>query len=388
MLLWFLSLMCSGFFLVQRMSAHVGSHDKPFLYAWPSYVVPLGQNVTLTCDSHRGSNIFKLYKEEGSPIPQLHETTFQKSQVFGPVTTEHAGTYRCFHPQYANVLSAHSEPLKIIISGIYLKPFLLILQSPLVNSGGNVTLECHSENMFDTYILISHRMGIIKNSVQVSAEHHESGSHVTYSIGPMTPDLVGTYTCYGANSYYPYEWSDPSDPIDIKITGVYKKPSLSVLMGPVLMMSGETMTLSCISDHQFDMFHMSREGVPQGQGMPGVQIHSGKFEAKFLLSSMIQKGNYRCYGSFRNSSHVWSSPSDPLYLPAKGNCPACTEEDPKIHNCKNLRILTGLLMTMVLVIIIIFYSCYFPKQNKSQKQAAASMEQESEVKKHNKQTAF
>ncbi|EDL23859.1 mCG115039, isoform CRA_b, partial [Mus musculus] len=193
-----------------------GSHDKPFLYAWPSYVVPLGQNVTLTCDSHRGSNIFKLYKEEGSPIPQLHETTFQKSQVFGPVTTEHAGTYRCFHPQYANVLSAHSEPLKIIISG------------------------------------------------------------------------------------------------------VYKKPSLSVLMGPVLMMSGETMTLSCISDHQFDMFHMSREGVPQGQGMPGVQIHSGKFEAKFLLSSMIQKGNYRCYGSFRNSSHVWSSPSDPLYLPAKG----------------------------------------------------------------------
>lgn len=82
-----------------------------------------------------------------------------------------------------------------------------------------MTLECHSENMFDTYILISHRMGIIKNSVQVSAEHHESGSHVTYSIGPMTPDLVGTYTCYGANSYYPYEWSDSSDPIDIKITG-------------------------------------------------------------------------------------------------------------------------------------------------------------------------
>jgi hypothetical protein len=73
--------------------------------------------VTLTCDSHRGSNIFKLYKEEGSPNHQLHETTFQKSQVFGPVTTEHAGTYRCFHPQYANVLSAHSEPLKIIISG-------------------------------------------------------------------------------------------------------------------------------------------------------------------------------------------------------------------------------------------------------------------------------
>lgn len=95
----------------------------------------------------------------------------------------------------------------------------MTLQTALVNSGGNVTLECHSQIMFDTYILISHRMGIIKDSVQLSAEPHGSGSHVTYSIGPMTPDLIGNYTCYGAYTHSPYEWSDSSNHIDIVITG-------------------------------------------------------------------------------------------------------------------------------------------------------------------------
>uniref|UniRef100_A0A8C8W6W0 Ig-like domain-containing protein n=1 Tax=Peromyscus maniculatus bairdii TaxID=230844 RepID=A0A8C8W6W0_PERMB len=139
-----------------------------------------------------------------------------------------------------------------LLLGIYKKPFLLALQPPLVNLGEKVTLECRSEIMFETFTLTSHKNGTIKDSFELSAEHFYGGSQVNFSIGPVTPDDAGTYTCYGSFNHSPYEWSESSDPIDIKITGLYKKPSLSALIEPVVM-SGENMTLTCFSDLQFDM---------------------------------------------------------------------------------------------------------------------------------------
>ncbi|XP_052616326.1 killer cell immunoglobulin-like receptor 3DL1 [Peromyscus californicus insignis] len=305
-----------GLFLVLRTLAQAGYHDKPSLSAWPSHIVPLGQHVEFECYHHNDYYIFKLYKEHGNPIPQIHERIFQRKLVLGPVTPAYAGTYRCYGLNYQSPdeTSAHSDPLKIIISGIYRKPFLLALRNPLVNLGEKVTLECHSEIMFEFFTLTFHTKGIIKDSLQLSAEDHLGRSQAKFKIGPMTPDHAGNYTCYGSYNHTTYEWSESSDPIHIKITGLYKKPSLSALMSRVVM-SGENVTLSCISDHLFDMFHLSREGVPQGHGLPAVQSHSGTFQANFLLGPVIQTGNYRCYGSFSNSSHVWSSPSDPWYFP-------------------------------------------------------------------------
>ncbi|XP_076419065.1 killer cell immunoglobulin-like receptor 3DL1 [Peromyscus maniculatus bairdii] len=306
-------------FEIGQKSKECRYHDKPSLSAWPSHIVPLGQHMELQCDSPSDYYTFTLYKELGNPIPPIQGSPYQKKFVFGPVTTEHAGTYRCYglNYHYAIKISANSDPVKIIISGIYKKPFLLALPTPLVNLGEKVTLECRSEIMFDTFILTSHKTGTIKGSFKLSAEHCHGGSQANFSIGPVTSDDAGTYTCYGSFNHSPYEWSESSDPIDIKITGLYKKPSLSALLGPVLI-SGENVTLSCISDHQFDMFHLSIEGVPLGQGLPAMQSHNGTFKAKFLLGPVIQTGNYRCYGSFSNSSHVWSSPSDPWYFSVTG----------------------------------------------------------------------
>ncbi|XP_076420013.1 killer cell immunoglobulin-like receptor 3DL1 [Peromyscus maniculatus bairdii] len=305
--------------IVLQESIDKGSHDKPSLSALPSYVVAQGQNVTLICDTHNESLTFNLYKEFGAAVPQLHEEIFQKNYVLGPMTPEYSGIYRCYFNshQYTNELSSHSDPLKIIISGIYRKPFFLALPTLLVNSGEKAKLECHSEIMFDNFILTLHKNKITKDSFQLSAESHLGGYHANFSIGPVTPDHAGTYTCYGSYNQTPYEWSESSDPVDIKITGLYKKPSLSALMSPVVM-SGENVTLSCISDHQFDMFHLSREGVPQGQGLPAVQSHNGTFKANFFLGPLTQKATYRCYGSFSNSSHDWPSPSDLFYVSVTG----------------------------------------------------------------------
>ncbi|XP_052616325.1 killer cell immunoglobulin-like receptor 3DL1 [Peromyscus californicus insignis] len=322
-----------------------GYHDKPSLSARPSHIVPLGQRVELQCDSNRSYYAFMLYKEHGNPIPQIQGRPFKKKFVLDPVTSAHAGTYRCqgFNYHYLFKNSANSDPVKIIISGIYKKPFLLALQTPLVDLGEKVTLECRSEIMFETFILTSHKNGTIKDSFELSAEHHLGGSQANFSTGPVTPDHAGTYKCYGSYNRSPYEWSDSSDPIDIKITGLYKKPSLSALMGPVVM-SRKNVTLSCVSDLQFDMFHLSTEGVPKGHGLPSVKSHNGTFQANFHLGPVVQAGNYRCYGSFRKSSHVWSTPSDPLYI-------LVTDNHRKTH------ILIGLSVTTILVFLIILLYC-------------------------------
>ncbi|XP_013209970.1 killer cell immunoglobulin-like receptor 3DL1 [Microtus ochrogaster] len=359
--------------------AQAGINAKPSLSAWPSNVVPQGQNVTLNCDTHNKFNIVKFYKEDGDPNLQVHKKMFRGSLVLGPVTPAFGGTYRCYSykHQYHNELSSHSEPLKIIISGIYRKPLLLVLPTPLVKLGEKITLKCHSEIMFDIFILTSHSMGINKDTFQLSAEYHFGGSNANFPIGPMTPEHAGTYTCYGSYKHTPYEWSESSDPVDIKITGLYKKPSLSALMGTVET-SGENMILTCTSDYQFDMFHLSMKGLPLGHGLPAEQSHSGTFQANFLPVPLIQTETYRCYGSFRNPSHVWSSPSDPLYLSVSGNFTSSTEPDSKTDNHRTMNILIGLSVTMMSVFLtILLYSCCSAKKSKSQEQAP-TMDQECE----------
>ena len=113
--------------------------------------------------------------------------------------------------------------------GIYRKPFLLALPTLLVKLGEKVTLKCLSEITFDTFTLTSHRMGINKNSHQLSAEIHMGVSHANFPIGPVTPDHAGTYTCYGSYNETPYEWSESSDPVDIKITGKRVLPGHQLL---------------------------------------------------------------------------------------------------------------------------------------------------------------
>ena len=73
--------------------------------------------------------------------------------------------------------------------------------------------------MFDIFILTSHRKQIINGYFQLPAGSHHGGSHAIFSIGPVTPDHAGVYTCYGSYNKTPYEWSESSDPVDIMITG-------------------------------------------------------------------------------------------------------------------------------------------------------------------------
>ncbi|XDB60487.1 hypothetical protein AB1E18_013854 [Capra hircus] len=206
-----------------------------------------------------------------------------------------------------------SDPLPIVVTGVFPKPSISAHPGPLVHEGENVTFRCHSSTLLDKFIL--HKTS--------STGHFQScgetltGGHAPadFVIGSMTLASVGSYRCYGSLSHSPYEWSAPSDPVDIIITGRSRKPSLSAQGGPVVT-SGENMTLVCSSESAFDQFHLLKEGENLGRPLAEVRGPRGALQAEFPLGpgTPAHSGVYRCYGSFTHSPYSWSDSSDPLFL--------------------------------------------------------------------------
>uniref|UniRef100_A0A4W2I7E7 Ig-like domain-containing protein n=1 Tax=Bos indicus x Bos taurus TaxID=30522 RepID=A0A4W2I7E7_BOBOX len=297
----------------------LGEYDNLSLSAWPSPMVPLGQTVTLQCHFRSPLKRFRLFKTDGTSLPELqghHFNTF----TLGPVTREHAGSYTCSGlSRSLPVFSRSSDPLQIVVTGVFTKPSISAHISPLMSAGENVTLCCHSQ-LLDKFIL--HQ----ENSTGHFQRHGEMLTHghapADFVIGPMTLASAGTYRCYGSLRHSPYKWSAPSDPVDIVITGLYKKPSLSAQGGPVVR-SEENVTLVCSSESAFDQFHLLREGQNLGCPLAGGWSPHGALQAEFRLGpgTPAHSGVYRCYGSFTHSPYSWSDSSDPLFLSVTGEEP-------------------------------------------------------------------
>nr|XP_044615094.1 leukocyte immunoglobulin-like receptor subfamily A member 2 [Equus asinus] len=99
-------------------------YEKLSLLAQPGPSVSWGENVTLQCRSEIWMDTFDLSKE-GSPAPPQHlvlqdtAAPFQANFSFGPVTSDHEGTYRCYgsNSTSPHLLSLPSDPLELRVSG-------------------------------------------------------------------------------------------------------------------------------------------------------------------------------------------------------------------------------------------------------------------------------
>ena len=104
-----------------------------------------------------------------------------------------------------------------LLLGVFPKPCISAHPGPLVHGGENVTLRCQSSMQLDKFIL--HKTSST-GQFQRRGETFTGGhAPAAFIIGPMTLATAGTYRCYGSLSHSPYEWSAPSDPMDIIITG-------------------------------------------------------------------------------------------------------------------------------------------------------------------------
>uniref|UniRef100_A0A8C0I628 Immunoglobulin domain-containing protein n=1 Tax=Balaenoptera musculus TaxID=9771 RepID=A0A8C0I628_BALMU len=203
----------------------------------------------------------------------------------------------------------HELPPSLL--GVHNKPTLSALPSPVVTSGGNVTLRCGSWQGLDGFILT--KEGEHKSSWTLDAQRRPYGqTQALHPVGPVTPSHRWTFRCHGFNRDTPQVWSAPSDPLELLVPGVSGKPSLLTPQGPVVA-SGQNLTLQCRSDVGYDRFALSQEGGQALPQRPGRQPQAGLSQADFPLGPVTSThgGRYRCYGGHSLSS-AWSAPSDPL----------------------------------------------------------------------------
>ncbi|XP_077837517.1 leukocyte immunoglobulin-like receptor subfamily B member 3 isoform X27 [Macaca mulatta] len=306
------ALLCLGLSLDTRTHVQAGPLPKPALWAEPDSVIIRGSPVTIWCRGTLEAQEYRLDKE-GSTEPWDTQKPLEprnKARFSIPSMTEHyAGRFHCYYLSPEG-WSERSDPLELVVTGVYSKPTLSVLPSPVVASGGNVTLQCGSQQGYHHFVLIEegeHRLPRTLDSQQL----HSGQFQALFPVGPVTPSHRWTFRCYYYYRNTPQVWSHPSDPLEILASGVSRKPSLLMLQGPVVA-PGETLTLQCGSNVGYDRFALYKEGERDFLQRPG-QLQGGLSQANFTLGPVrgSHGGQYRCYGA-HNLSSEWSAPSDPL----------------------------------------------------------------------------
>uniref|UniRef100_A0A8D2JYG8 Leukocyte immunoglobulin like receptor B5 n=1 Tax=Theropithecus gelada TaxID=9565 RepID=A0A8D2JYG8_THEGE len=279
----------------------LGNPPKPTLWAEPGSVIIRGSPVTLWCQGPLETQQYRLDQEglqwtwgRQNPLEPGAKAKFHiRSAAYST-----AGQYRCYF-ETPTGWSEPSDPLELVVTGFYAEPTLLALPSPVVASGGNVTLQCDIRNGFLTFVLVEEEQKLPRTLY--SQNLPKGPSQALFPVGPVTPSSRWRFRCYYYYRKNPQAWSNPSDPLEILVPGVSRKPSLLAPQGPVVARGG-SLTLQCRSDVGYDRFALYQEGG-----------HAGLSQANFTLSPVSRShgGQYRCYGG-HNLSPKWSAPSDPL----------------------------------------------------------------------------
>ncbi|XP_036599518.1 leukocyte immunoglobulin-like receptor subfamily A member 5 [Trichosurus vulpecula] len=186
------------------------------------------------------------------------------------------------------------------------RPSLRAENSSVVPQGRSVRLRCRGSLEAFNYRLEKHqgsrRIWIL--------DAKPSGTEGKFHMPVVTVQHAGTYYCRYRHSSF---WSEPSDALELVVTGLYDPPSLLALPSSVVS-PGDDVTLHCQSEEWYNMYVLYKDGEEITRGM--AQIHGMGSQATFHVSARTSthKGTYQCYSFQSHIPHEWSSPSNALVL--------------------------------------------------------------------------
>ncbi|XP_023602864.1 leukocyte immunoglobulin-like receptor subfamily A member 6 [Myotis lucifugus] len=301
---------------LQSPDNKAGVVPKPSIWADPGPIVTNKSSLTIWCQGSLQASAYLLYKERGSEpwetrIPQ--DSSNKAGFLIEAMTQAHAGLYECVYYTTGDILSQRSDPLLLVVTGVGGAPSLSAQPSPVVASGGNVSLSCSSQFTSGPFHLLKEGGADPPRHMEAEPRMHAGRWRAIFPLVPVSASHAGTYRCYGSSTVYPNVWSQPSAPLHIDVTGVHREPALSAQPGS-LVLTGHSLTLQCHAEAGFDTFALTKdEWLTPAQSLHGQ--HSPHFPLGHV--NRTHGGRYRCYSGHSLSS-VWSASSAPLDILVAG----------------------------------------------------------------------
>ncbi|XP_027289953.2 leukocyte immunoglobulin-like receptor subfamily B member 3 [Cricetulus griseus] len=354
----FTALLCLGLTLGHGIPVLAGTFfPKPILRVQPDSVVSEQTTVTFLCEGTLKAQEYRLYKNGHQYTMHTDITSNPKNKVefsISKIGHQEAGNYTCRYRTLEG-WSEYSDTLQLVVTGAFNKPRLSALPSPVVTEGGNVTLQCVSNQGYYGFILT--KEGPQKQSWTTHSKYNYSTSqyHACISVGPVTSNQRWTFRCYSFESYSRLLWSKPSDPLELLVSGILHKPTIKAEPGPVVTL-GSPMNISCQGTLNAELYFLHKEGRQQIWGTQTPK-EPGK-KSTFSIPSVTQShiGQYRCYCY---TSAGWSERSDTLELVVTG----IYENKPSLTALPSPVVTSGGSMTLQCVSRVFYHKFILTKED-------------------------